>query len=333
MELAARLEDPADIQAFLCWNINPAASSPEQARLRRALEREDLFTVVLDIFQTDTADYADYVLPAASFLEFDDLVSGYFNLSFSAQSKLQEPLGESLPNQEIFRRLSRAMGFAEPELYEDDATIIERIMGQVGVEGSFDEFKKTGTVFPTTQPIIQFPDLTFPTPSGKIEIASDRAEADGHPRLPLADADPKPEKGRLRLLTPASPWLMNDSYANDGRIAERMGEAAVTLHPADAAARGLDRRPARAAKQRDRQPGACAGDRRDHPAGRRAQPQGPLAAPGGHARQRQCPQPRHQDGHGREHQRSRRRGRDRRCLKPWRNATEPQRCCRRRTSV
>ena len=61
MELAARLEDPADIQAFLCWNINPAASSPEQARLRRALMRGDLFTVVVDIFQTDTADYADYV--------------------------------------------------------------------------------------------------------------------------------------------------------------------------------------------------------------------------------------------------------------------------------
>ena len=237
--MAARLEDPADIQAFLCWNINPAASSPEQARFRRALMREDLFTVVVDIFQTDTADYADYVLPAAAFLEFDDLVSGYFNLSFSAQAKLQEPLGDSLPNQEIFRRLSRAMGFAEPELYEPDDEIIARIMGQVGIEGSFDDFKKTGTVFPDGKPIIQFPDLAFPTPSGKIEIASARAEADGHPRLPLADADPKPADGRLRLLTPASPWLMNDSYANDERIAERMGEATVTLHPADAQALGL----------------------------------------------------------------------------------------------
>ena len=94
-------------------------------------------------------------------------------------------------------------------------------------------------MFPDGKPIIQFPDLAFPTPSGKIEIASARAEADGHPRLPLADADPKPESGRLRLLTPASPWLMNDSYANDGRIAERMGEATVTLHPEDAAALGL----------------------------------------------------------------------------------------------
>ena len=78
-----------------------------------------------------------------------------------------------------------------------------------------------------------------PTPSGKIEIASARAEADGHPRLPLADADPKPRNGRLRLLTPASPWLMNGSYANDRRVAELMGEATVTLHPEDAAARGL----------------------------------------------------------------------------------------------
>ena len=239
MELAARLEDPADIQAFLCWNINPAASSPEQARLRRALARDDLFTVVVDIFQTDTADYADYVLPAASFLEFDDLVSGYFNLSFSAQAKLQEPLGESLPNQEIFRRLAGAMGYAEPELHEPDEAIIERVMGQVGIRGSFDELKRTGTVFPSAEPVVQFADLAFPTPSGKIEIASARAEAAGHPRLPLAAADHRPEDGRLRLLSPASPWLMNDSYANDQRIAERLGAATVTLHPADAAARGL----------------------------------------------------------------------------------------------
>ena len=239
MELAARLEDPADIQAFLCWNINPAASSPEQARLQRALMRDDLFTVVVDIFQTDTADYADYVLPAASFLEFDDLVSGYFNLSLSAQAKLQEPLGASLPNQEIFRRLARAMGFAEPELYEPDDAIIARVMGQVGVDGTFDDFKQTGTVWLSAQPEIQFEDLAFPTPSGRIEIASARAEADGHPRLPLAEVDPKPAEGRLRLLTPASPWLMNDSYANDRRVAERMGTATVTLHPEDARARGL----------------------------------------------------------------------------------------------
>ena len=206
------------------------------------------------------------------------------------------------------------MGYAEPELYEDDAAIIAEIMGQVGVAGSFDEFKRVGTVFPDAAPVIQFEGLAFPTPSGKIEIASARAEADGHPRLPLAEADPKPENGRLRLLSPASPWLMNDSYANDRRIADRLGDATVTLHPSDAASRGL------AEGQRVRLSNETGSLELDLaiaetiPQGGRAQPQGPLAAPGGHARQRQRPQPRHQVGHGGEHLRARRRGRDRRRL-------------------
>src|SRR5262249_4331634 len=71
MDLVARLEAPDDVQALICWNINPAASNPEQRRLRRALERDDLFTVVCELFMTDTAALADVVLPAASFLEFD----------------------------------------------------------------------------------------------------------------------------------------------------------------------------------------------------------------------------------------------------------------------
>ncbi len=239
MELAARLEDPNDIEAFLCWNINPAASSPEQARLNTALKREDLFTVVVDIFQTDTADHADYVLPAASFLEFDDLVSGYFNLSFSAQAKVQEPLGDSLPNQEIFRRLARAMGFDEPELFESDAEIIGNVLSQVGIDESLDALKAKGTVQPFPDPVLQFEDLKFPTPSGKIEIASERAAADGHPRAPTAEVDTRPADGRFRLLTPASAWLMNDSYANDPKVAAQLGDASVTLHPEDAAALGL----------------------------------------------------------------------------------------------
>lgn len=239
MDLAARLEDRAKTQAFFCWNINPAASSPEQRRLHQALRREDLLTVVLDIFPTDTADFADYVLPAASFLEHDDLVSGYFNLSFSAQAKVMEPMGEALPNQEIFRRLARAMGYTEPALYESDAAIIANVMRQVGIAGTFDEFKAKGTVFPAPEPILQFADLKFPTPSGKIEITSARAEKDGFPRVPEPTADEAPKAGRLRLLTPASAWLMNDSYANEPRIQKQLGPASVTLHPNDAAARGL----------------------------------------------------------------------------------------------
>jgi len=239
MDLAARLEDRKVSSAFFCWNINPAASSPEQARLQNALKRDDLLTVVVDIFPTDTCDYADYVLPAASFLEHDDLVSGYFNLSFSAQAKAAEPMGECLTNQEIFRRLARAMGYQEPALYESDEAIIANVMRQVGIKGTFDELKAKGTVFPKPETIIQFADFKFPTPSGKIEIASAQAEKDGFSRVPEPTVDAPPASGQLRLLTPASPWLMNDSYANDARIQKQLGEATVTLHPDDAGARGL----------------------------------------------------------------------------------------------
>ena len=239
MDLARRLDHPTDIQAFICWNINPAASSPDQKRLRRALSRDDLFTVVCDLFQTDTADFADIVLPAASFLEFDDLVTSYFHWSIGPQVKAQEPIGESLPNQEIFRRLARAMRYEEPELFESDESIIRHLLNGTSFTGGFAALKKIGTVFLIPEPVPQFPNLEFPTPSGKIEIASSSAEADGHPRLPQPIADPRPVANRLRLLSPATPWLMNDSFANEARIAEEMGDASVALHPDDAAALGL----------------------------------------------------------------------------------------------
>jgi anaerobic selenocysteine-containing dehydrogenase len=239
MDLAARLEDAARARAFLCWNINPAASSPEQRRLHAALARDRLFTVVIDLFATDTARFADIVLPAASFLEFDDLVSPYFHLALSAQAKAAEPMGEALPNQEIFRRLARAMDYTEPELYESDADIIATVLQQVGLGLDFAGLAARGTVPISGEPVIQFADLAFPTPSRHIEIASRAAESDGHPRVPLPTADARPADGRLRLLSPASPWLMNDSYGNDARISERLGPATVALHPDDAAMCGL----------------------------------------------------------------------------------------------
>ncbi len=239
MDLAERLERPDDIRSFICWNINPAASNPEQSRLREALCREDLFTVVCDLFQTDTADYADVVLPAASFLEFDDVVTSYFNLTIGPQAKAMEPMGESLPNQEMFRRLARAMGYEEPELYESDESIIEHLLSGMSLDGGFERLKQTGTMFVSSEPVIQFPDLMFPTPSGKIEIASERAEADGLPRVPQPTAEPRPAANRLRLLSPASYWLMNDSFGNDPRVVAQLGLADVAIHPSDAEALGL----------------------------------------------------------------------------------------------
>jgi anaerobic selenocysteine-containing dehydrogenase len=239
MDLAECLADPARSSALFCWNMNVAASGPRQQLLRQALRREDLFSVVIDLFQTDTADFADLVLPAASFLEFDDLFVPYFQMLLSAQVKAAEPLGEALPNQEIFRRLARAMGYAEPELYEPDAEVIATVLRASGLVEDFAALAARGSVAVSDEPRIQFADLSFPTPSGRVEFASARAEADGHPRVPLPLADPRPADGRLRLLSPASTFTLNDSFANVAKLAKRAGAPTVTLHPADAAARGL----------------------------------------------------------------------------------------------
>jgi anaerobic selenocysteine-containing dehydrogenase len=239
MDLVDCLEDPVRSQALFCWNINIAASNPQQGRLHEALRRDDLLTVAIDLFPTDTTDLADYVLPAASFLEFDDLVVSYFNLTLSAQVRAADPMGESLPNMEIFRRLARAMGYPEAELQESDDDLLETLLERSGLGETFASLAAKGTVAIATEPIIQFADRRFPTPSGRVEIASGTAETDGLPRLPLPLADPRPAGGRLRLLSPASPWLLNDSFANDAKIAKRIGPATIALHPDDAAARGL----------------------------------------------------------------------------------------------
>ncbi len=238
MDFAAALEDPR-VRALFVWNMNPLASCPQQARLRRALQREDLLTIALDLFATDTTEMADYVLPAASFLEFDDLIASYFHLTLSAQVKVMEPMGSALPNQEIFRRLARAMDFQDPELQESDAVILATLMERSGLGLSFASLAERGSIWVPEQPAVQFADGVFATPSGRIEIASAGAAADGHPRLPQAWSDPRPAVGNLRLLSPAHAWLMNTSFGNVHQIENRIGEATIALHPADAAERHL----------------------------------------------------------------------------------------------
>ena len=239
MDLVEALADRVRTRVFFSWNMNVAASGPRQDELRAALSCDSLFTVVADVFMTDTARLADIVLPAASFLEFDDLVVPYFHLTLSAQAKAMAPPGEALPNQEIFRRLARAMGYQEPELYESDRSILETVLAGSGLEVTFDQLKDRGTIDPFADAHVQFEALGFATPSGRIEIASERAAADGHPRVPQPSHDPRPTAGRWRLLSPASRWQMNDSYGNDPRIREKLGPASVTLHPEDARAIGV----------------------------------------------------------------------------------------------
>ena len=234
LDLAETLADARRAGALICWNNNIMASSPRQNMLRESLAREDLLHVCVELFSTDTTDYADWVLPAASFLEFDDLVAPYFNLTVSAQVKAAEPPGVALPNQEVFRQLSRAMGLNEPALYEEDGAILDQLTRMTGVAVDFAALKAAGTLDYKPGIVTAFGGGVFPTPSGKVEIASAQAEAAGAPLLPFAHADAPAPEGRLRVLSPASPWTMNSAYGNDSGIRRKLGEATVTVHPDNA---------------------------------------------------------------------------------------------------
>jgi anaerobic selenocysteine-containing dehydrogenase len=238
MDLAPTLEDPRRARALFNWNTNLAASGVAQRRLQRALAREDLFTVAIELFHTDTCDFADWVLPAAGFLEFDDLVLSYFHDSLSAQVRVQAPVGESLPNQEIFRRLAARMGYTEPELFEDDATIIARLLRATGTGLDFASLAARGSVLVGEQPRQQFAGLRFGTPSGAIEIDADAFLSAGLGPAPRPRVQ-EPPPDALQLLSPAAFWLMNSSYGNDPRIRAQLGESTIALHADDAAARGI----------------------------------------------------------------------------------------------
>lgn len=239
MALAAELERPDGFDVFFSWNTNPLASAPDQARLRAALDRDGLFTVACDLFMTDTARHADIVLPAASFLEYDDITFSYFHLLMGAQAKVTEPPGEALPNAEIFRRLARALGLDAPALFETDAALLDGLMAQMNPGFDFAELKRRGHYALGDASADWYAERRFETPSGRIEIASAQAAAMGLPRTPQAWADAPPPAGQFRLLTPASKWRLNDSYANEPQLIERSGPARVHVHPQDAARLGI----------------------------------------------------------------------------------------------
>jgi len=239
MDLADTLMDRSRSAALICWNNNIVASNPEQSRLREALSRDDLFVVCAELFETDTTNYADYVLPAASFFEFDDLLFPYFSNTVSAVVKAMEPPGSARSNQDIFRALAKAMEFDDPEFSEPDREIIDRALAQLPNSVTYEHLKQVGTMRVFERPPVQFADLKFATPSGKIEIASNAAVEQGLALVPFPHADAPPPEGRYRVLSPASEWAMNSSYANDPRIQAKMQGTNVYLNPDDARAEGI----------------------------------------------------------------------------------------------
>lgn len=239
MDLHEALADSERSSVFFTWNCNPAASSPNQKKLVEAMKREDLFHVAIDLFPTDTVGLADIVLPAASFLEFNDLVLSYFDWTVSAQTQAAEPMGNSLSNMEMFRRLTKACGLSVPELLESDEALIARLLDQTNTGLSFAELSEKGTVFWQSGIGIPFADGQFPTPSGKIELAGESFVSAGLPGAPMPHVDAAPAKNVWRVLSPASSWLMNSSYGSEERIRRQIGPQTGFINPLAASNAGL----------------------------------------------------------------------------------------------
>ena len=194
------------IKMMFVYDSNPLATLPNQNLVRKGFAREDIFTVVHDLFMTDTADYADILLPATSFFEQFDIHTSYLHQYLSINEKAIEPLGEAKSNSDLFRSLASAMKLTAKELYEEDEKIAKTLISKSkAVEGTFEALKKKGFVK------LRVPDRkAYITPTRKIELYSATAAAEGLGGLP-AHVE---VQGKLpyQLLTPVHKLLVRSQY-------------------------------------------------------------------------------------------------------------------------
>ena len=232
-QLGEALTDPElgpPVKALVCWSSNPAAIAPDQERVLRGLEREDLFTVVLEQFMTDTAARADVVLPATTQLEHADVVFSWGHHYLTWNEPAIKPLGEALPNTEVFRRLAARLGLDDPCFRESDAELIDALL-----EG-FDEsgLRERGwTKVDLGQGPVPHAEGGFGTETGRV-----RLHARYEPPAEVADAA-LAERFPLALITPKTHLFLNSTFANQRRQHSAQPEPLVVVSPPDAAARGI----------------------------------------------------------------------------------------------
>lgn len=227
------------IEALIVYDSNPVAVAPESAKVVQGFARADLFTVVLEHFQTDTADYADYILPATTQLEHWDVHASYGHTDALLNRPAIAPLGEAKPNTQIFRELARHMGFTEPCFQDSDEALCRQAYGDAV---DFHELLTHGFITLDT-PEAPFAQGQFPTPSGKCEFFSERLAAQGTDGLP--DHVPNHEAAHtsstfpLAMISPPARNFLNSSFVNVKSLRDSEGEPLLEMHPDDAAARGI----------------------------------------------------------------------------------------------
>ena len=229
------------VRSLLVYGSNPMVSMPNQGRIREGLLRDDLFTVVHELFVTDTALYADYVLPATSQIEHLDLSPAWGHLYLSLNRPAIEPRGESIPNTELFRRLARALGRTEPWLYESDESMLRAALrsGHPWLEGiTYERLWEEGYArLNRPQDWRPFASGGFPTRSGKAELFSEALREAGHDPLPTP-GDIRAGDG-LQLISGKQLHFLNSGYSNMERHRRRAGELFIQVHPEDASRRGV----------------------------------------------------------------------------------------------
>jgi anaerobic selenocysteine-containing dehydrogenase len=237
------------IEAMIVYNANPVAIAPDSARVKQGFEREDLFTVVLEHFQTDSADYADIVLPATTQLEHVDAHLAYGHLYMMANNAAIAPLGEAKSNTEIFRLLAARMGFDDPCFSQgDDELAAQAFDGRDvrAVHFDWDSLKRKGWQ-KLNLPDAPFAAGGFPTPSGKCEFYSARMLADGLDPLPayiapyesVASNPALAAKYPLAMISPPARNFLNSTFVNVKSLRSAEGEPHLDIHPGDSAARGI----------------------------------------------------------------------------------------------
>jgi anaerobic selenocysteine-containing dehydrogenase len=256
--LTGDLDPP--IKALMVYNCNPVIASADQALTIQGLEREDLFTVVSEQFMTDTARYADIVLPATTQLEQVDLMYSWGHFYLTLNTPALAPLGQAVSNTELFRRLARQFGFKEEAFRRTDEQLLEDALDWThpSLDGvSLKGLRQTGWArLALGDPASRLPHEKgqFPTATGKCEFVATQAEEgtqvltnfrqcyegeqEGAPlnASPMYRPVPSRDDGKLTLVSPKTHYFLNSSYANFDSLLRRSGQQWLLVHPDDAAA-------------------------------------------------------------------------------------------------
>ncbi|MGA7673282.1 MAG: molybdopterin-dependent oxidoreductase, partial [Nitrolancea sp.] len=251
--LTGEVVDPP-VKSLYVFNANPVTSTPNAPLIVKGLMRDDLFTVVHELFMTDTALYADIVLPATTQLEQTDFHRGYGHRFLQYNAPAIEPLGEAKSNWDVTQLLATAMGFEEPWLHESVDEAIDGLLegsrsANPFLEGiTLERLKSEGTV-PLNFDVrgeVPFADGQFPTPSGKLELKCEEIARLGLDPLPAYtppaefDGRRKGEDGRIILISGAAHHFVSSSLANVDKLRSKEGSPSIEINPDDAQARGIE---------------------------------------------------------------------------------------------